>query len=73
MYLHFGVGSIQPNTVALAKWVGKRVRVHGIIYSAKARGREFDVLSDPLCVWPVQIEVYSVQRVTSDQRTANAS
>jgi hypothetical protein len=68
LWLHFGIGSIQPNRSVLARWVGKRVRVHGIVYCAKSLNREFEALSDPLSIWPVHLEVYSVQRVTSDQR-----
>jgi hypothetical protein len=64
IWLHFGTGSVQPNRTALARWCGKRVRVHGIVYSAP----EFTALSDPLGSWPAHIEVYSVQRVTKDQR-----
>ena len=64
IWLHFGAGSIQPNHGVLAKWIGKRVRVHGVVNGPPA----FTALSDPLGAWPAHIEVYSVQRTTSQQR-----
>jgi hypothetical protein len=31
IWLSFGTGSVQPNHVALSRWLGKRVRVHGLV------------------------------------------
>lgn len=69
LWLEFGAGSIQPNRSVLTRWVGKRVRVHGVAHRAKyleASG-EPQAMSDPSC-WQAHLEVYSVQRVTSEQR-----
>lgn len=61
--------AIQPNRLVLAKWIGKRVRVHGVAYCAKhLRNPEAECfMPDPTC-WRAHLEVYSVQRVTTEQR-----
>ena len=70
LWLEFGVGSVQPNRPVLARWLGKRVRVHGIAQGPKyLRSPEVEcaMSSDPSC-WQAHLEVYSVQRITSEQR-----
>ncbi len=68
LLLDFGDGSIRPNPVALAQWEGKRVRVHGIVWPAK---QSSDFYEGGAAYYP-HIEVYSVQRVTSEQRREDA-
>lgn len=66
-----GDGSMRLNTSVLDRWVGKRVRVHGILTSylslapvgSLGRGG-----FGPWGFWPAQVEPYSVQRVTSEER-----
>lgn len=69
LWLHFGAGSIQPNRLVLSKWLGKRVRVRGIVRCAGGTRESHTpgALSDPL-YWRPHLEVYSVQRVTSEER-----
>ena len=69
LWLQFGLGSIQPNRPVLSKWLGKRVRVQGIAYGAECtrEPHRAGALSDPL-FWRAYLEVYSVQRVTSEER-----
>jgi hypothetical protein len=75
IWVGFGNGSLQPNTEVLERWVGKRVRIHGVISSYLAlppvgslgRGG-----FGPWGFWPAQIEPYSVQRVTAEERRENA-
>jgi hypothetical protein len=63
----FGNGSLQPNDKALSRWVGKRVRVHGVLYSTPLpRGDERTIFMG--LVTPARIEPYSVQRLTSEER-----
>jgi hypothetical protein len=70
LWLAFGDGSLRPNATALARWEGKRVRIHGIAWtprtSAPAGG-----LDDRAAYHP-HLEVYSIQRVTSQQRREDA-
>lgn len=68
LLLEFGDGSIRPNPDALARWEDKRVRVHGIVRPAKTPM----ALSDPSSAYYIHLEVYSVQRVTSEQRREDA-
>lgn len=69
--LMFGHGSIQPNRLTLARWVGKRVRVHGVAYSGDDQaGRESERF-DAWFEFRPHVEVYSIQRVTSEQRKEN--
>lgn len=66
LWLEFGEGSIRPNPRALERWEGKRVRVHGIVHPPKSPSS-----IDPFegnWVYHAHLEVYSVQRVTSEQR-----
>jgi hypothetical protein len=65
--LDFGNGSIQANYPTLERWVGKRVRVHGIIRSRLLPPERdgWDVLG---LMVPASIEVYSLQRLTADER-----
>jgi hypothetical protein len=75
IWLGFGNGSLQPNTEALERWVGKRVRIYGVINSYLALP-PFGSLGrggfGPWGFWPAQIEPYSVQRVTAEERRENA-
>jgi hypothetical protein len=65
--LEFGNGSVQPNNVALSRWKGRRVRVHGILTARllPQKYAEMDILGI-LC--PGAIEPYSIQRITADER-----
>lgn len=70
-WIAFGDGGLKPNHATLERWIGKRVRVVGIVKTiaslspvgALGRGG-----FGPWGFWPVQIEPYSVQRVTADER-----
>ena len=66
LLLEFGDGSIRPNPVALTRWEGKRIRVHGIAWPAKT-SPSLDFYEGSIAYYP-RLEVYSVQRVTSEQR-----
>jgi hypothetical protein len=72
VWLAFGNGSLQPNHSALARWLGKRVRVHGIVQTASSPlpSREFHHHGGfgPYGFWLAQLEVYSIQRVTAEAR-----
>jgi hypothetical protein len=68
LLLEFGDGSIRPNLEALARWKDKRVRVHGIVRPAKTPM----ALSDASSAYYTHLEVYSIQRVTSNQRREDA-
>ena len=74
IWLAFGTGSIQPNAIALKRWQGKRVRVSGFIRSL-ASLPPFGSLGKggfgPWGFWPAEIETYSVQRVTAEERREN--
>lgn len=74
LWLEFGTGSIQPDHSVLTKWVGKRVRVHGVAQRAKYLQvpGEPHAMSDHSC-WQAHLEVYSVQRVTSEQRRQHSA
>jgi hypothetical protein len=65
--LAFGTGSLQPNQEALSKWLGKRVRVHGILRSTPLPKGDEQTIHMGL-VTPARIEPYSVQRVTAEER-----
>lgn len=75
VWVAFGGGCLQPNREALNRWVGRRVRIHGILSSyislqpvgSLGRGGY-----GPWGFWPAQIEPYSVQRVTAEERRENA-
>lgn len=69
LWLEFGNGSIQPNRAVLSRWLGKRVRVHAVAHCAKFDQAHdaFHSMADPSC-WQPHLEVYSIQRVTSEQR-----
>jgi hypothetical protein len=65
--LAFGSGSLQPNQIALQRWIGKRVRVHGVLHSTPLpKGDEETVLMG--LYTPARIEPYSVQRLTAEER-----
>ena len=72
IWLAFGNGSIQPNGVALKRWQGKRVRVSGVIRSLASLPSFGGSLGKggfgPWGFWPAEIEAYSVQRVTAEER-----
>jgi hypothetical protein len=72
LWLAFGSGSIKPNPSVLSRWEGKRVRIHGVVYSAKSlpvvKGFEGHGGFGPWGFWRAQVEPYSIQRVTSEQR-----
>lgn len=70
-WLKFGNGSIAPNRKKLDQWVGKRVRVHGVLGVCLYRlpdGEISNVGSGPWSMWTAFIEPYSLQRVTAEQR-----
>jgi hypothetical protein len=65
--LAFGSGSLQPNHRVLSGWIGKRVRVHGVLHSTPLpRGDEQTVFMG--LITPARIEPYSVQLLTADER-----
>lgn len=66
LFLEFGTGSIRPNEVALARWEGKRVRVHGVAWPPEVS--IVAGLSDAAGAYSPRLDVYSIQRVTSGQR-----
>lgn len=66
LWLEFGDGSIQPNRSALVRWEGKRVRVHGVVYPAKPPSALN--LFEGNSGYFAHLEVYSIQRVSSEQR-----
>jgi hypothetical protein len=68
LLLEFGDGSIRPNLEALTRWEDKRVRVHGIVRPPKIPM----ALSDASSAYCIHLEVYSIQRVTSEQRREDA-
>ena len=72
VWLATGGGSIQFNNAAVARWQGKRVRVHGIAYAHFSQPYipAFHAKNGfgPWGAWPVQIEVYSIQRTTAEER-----
>ena len=73
--LGFGNGSLRPNVHALRRWSGKRVRVHGVIHSVLALPPVSGLSKGgfgPWGLWPAEVEVYSVQRVTADERRESA-
>ena len=75
VWVGFGGGSLQPNRDALNRWVGKRVRIHGILssyLSLQPVGSFGRGGFGPWGFWPAQIEPYSVQRVTAEERRENA-
>lgn len=65
LWLSFGDGSLRPNPSALTRWEGKRVRVHGIVWPAKTTG---EGIFEGNSAYHAHVEVYSVQRVASEQR-----
>jgi hypothetical protein len=72
--LAFGNGSLQPNQKALARWQGKKVRVHGVIHTPELRPAYGSLGKGgfgPHGFWPAEIECYSVQRVTAEERREN--
>ena len=77
VWLVFGNGAIQPNHSALSRWLGKRVRAHGILKTCSnlVESREFHQHGGygPYGLWLAQLEVYSIQRVTSEVRKENGS
>ena len=71
IWLAFGDGSIQPNERALSRWNGKRVRISGVIRSLSSLpslGWAGQGGFGPWGRWPAEIEAYSVQRVTAEER-----
>lgn len=66
----FGRGSLQPNLAALRRWSGKRVRVHGVLRSTLPRPAfgAIDAYFDTFGGWLVDIEPYSLQRVSAFER-----
>lgn len=65
--LAFGNGSLQPNRNALTRWLGKRVRVHGILRSTLLP-RSYENMDVFGLVMPASIEPYSIQRLTAGER-----
>ena len=77
VWLSFGNGSIQPNVTALSRWLGKRVRVHGVLMTTAnpSPSREFHHHGGfgPYGFWLAALEVYSIQRLTSEERRENGT
>jgi hypothetical protein len=65
--LEFGDGSMQPNHSALSRWLGKRVRVHGLIRT-RLLPKEFAAMDIFGALWPASIAPYSIQRLTAEER-----
>ena len=65
--LAFGHGSLQPNQNALTRWLGKRVRVHGVLRSTLLP-RSYEGVDVFGMVMPASIEPYSIQRLTAGER-----
>ncbi len=73
-WLAFGNGGLQPNHTALARWQGKRVRVHGVIHTTENRPVYGALGTGGFGLhgfWPAEIECYSIQRVTAEERREN--
>jgi len=71
IWLAFGDGSIRPNERALSRWNGKRVRISGVIRSLSSLpSLEWAGKGGfgPWGRWPAEIETYSIQRVTAEER-----
>lgn len=68
LLLEFGVGSIRPNLESLARWEDKRVRVHGIVRPARIP----EAMSDSSSAYCTHLEVFSIQRLASEQRREGA-
>lgn len=68
--LEFGDGSIRPNPLALARWEGKRIRVHGVVHPPKSPSSSGPFEGNG--AYCVHLEVHSVQRVSSEQRKEGA-
>lgn len=72
VWLVFGNGAIQANNSALSHWIGKRVRAQGIFKTSAnlLPSHEFHHHGGfgPYGLWLAQLEVYSIQRVTSEVR-----
>jgi len=71
VWLAFGDGSIQPNVSALSRWNGKRVRISGVIHSLSSLpslGWVGKGGFGPWGFWPAEVETYSIQRVTAEER-----
>lgn len=68
-WVAFGAGSLRPNRQALARWVGKRVRIHGVV-EAPSAPEASGLLGGfgPYGCWLAAIEPYSIQRVTAEDR-----
>lgn len=65
LWLAFGDGSLRPNPVALTRWNGKRVRVQGIAWPARTASEDLFAGNS---VYYAHLEVYSIQRLASEQR-----
>jgi hypothetical protein len=68
--IEFGNGSLQPNHRALARWLGKRVRVHGLIRT-RLLPPAFATMDIFGILWPASIEPFTIQRLTADERREN--
>ncbi len=58
VWLSFGSGSIQPNKEVLSRWNGKRVRVIGIVRTAK---ESFGC--GHFSAWECEIEPFTIERI----------
>jgi hypothetical protein len=65
--VRFGEGSIQPTITVLARWLWKRVRIHGQI-QVNLLPQHYATVDSFANFSPAWIEPYSIQRVTADQR-----
>ena len=71
VWLSPGNGSLRLNTTSLQRWVGKRVRVHGVVQSITSLASVGSLGRGgfgPWGFWPASIEPYSIQRVAADER-----
>jgi hypothetical protein len=70
--LTFGNGGMQPNESALTRWLGKRVRIHGVLHSTLLP-RSYENMDVFGLVTPASIRPYSIQRLTAEERRENGA
>lgn len=58
VWLAFGSGSIQPNERVISRWVGKRVRVSGVVRGPNGLGG-----CGHFGGWGCEIEPYTIERM----------
>lgn len=58
VWLALGSGSLRPNEKVLSRWVGKRVRVRGVVRGPRGPGG-----CGHFGGWGCEIEAYAIERV----------